>query len=233
MKKLIIKYSIEFFVIVFSISVSFFVDNIREEIEKDKKRTLIKTSLLQEIKSFEKALKYRLKAFKGDHNSVLSVLNEKNNIDSVFNNMSDAGFGNAFFLIRLFEPPNTIYNSLVNDGDINLIKSRRIKSLLQLTYAQSPKAINDWIEGERIIADRIEMHIIDNYPKFYNKEIYTKTDKSIVKEFLSILDSDEKLKALIKSKEQMMWWKKYILEDFYTKYRDSLIIELEKELKDN
>lgn len=42
MKKLIIKYSIEFFVIVFSISVSFFVENIREEIEKDKKRTLIK-----------------------------------------------------------------------------------------------------------------------------------------------------------------------------------------------
>ena len=88
-------------------------------------------------------------------------------------------------------------------------------------------------EGERIIADRIEMHIIDNYPKFYNKEIFTKTDKSIVKEFLSIYDSDEKLKALIKSKEPVMWWKKYILEDFYTKYRDSLIIELEKELKDN
>mgnify|MGYP001206328387 CR=1 FL=1 len=35
MKKLIIKYSIEFFVIVFSISVSFFVENIREENEKD------------------------------------------------------------------------------------------------------------------------------------------------------------------------------------------------------
>ena len=38
MKKLIIKYSIEFFVIVFSISVSFFVENLREENEKDNLR---------------------------------------------------------------------------------------------------------------------------------------------------------------------------------------------------
>ena len=42
MKKLIIKYSIEFFVIVFSISVSFFVENLREEYEKDNQRIIVK-----------------------------------------------------------------------------------------------------------------------------------------------------------------------------------------------
>ena len=54
MKKQIIKYSLEFIVIVVGISASFFVENIREEIEKDSKRILIKTSLLEEIKGYEK-----------------------------------------------------------------------------------------------------------------------------------------------------------------------------------
>ena len=38
MKKQIIKYSLEFIVIVVGISASFFVENIREEIEKDSDR---------------------------------------------------------------------------------------------------------------------------------------------------------------------------------------------------
>ena len=49
MKKLVLKYSIEFFVIVFSISVSFFVENLREKNEKDALRVLIKKSLLEEL----------------------------------------------------------------------------------------------------------------------------------------------------------------------------------------
>ena len=233
MKKLIIKYSIEFFVIVFSISVSFFVENIREEIEKDKKRTLIKTSLLQEIKGFEKALKGRIVAFEGDYNALLYVLDDNRNIDSVFNNLSSAGLSNPFLLFRSFDPPKTVYNSLVNDGDINLIKSRRIKSLLQFIYIETPKAINDWRADDKRIAEIIDMHLIENYPEFYLKDIATKTDKKIVNEFLDIVNSDTKLLALIKAKRPVMWWKNFLLKEFYVKSRDSLIIELEKELKDN
>ena len=233
MKKLIIKYSIEFFVIVFSISVSFFVENIREEIEKDKKRTLIKTSLLEEIKGFEQALKGRVGAFEGDYNALLYVLDDNRNIDSVFNNLSSAGLTNPFLLFRSFDPPKTVYNSLVNDGDINLIKSRRIKSLLQFIYIETPEAIDDWRADDKRIAEIIDMHLIENYPEFYLKDISTKTDKKIVKEFLDIVNSDTKLLALIKAKRPVMWWKNFILKEFYVKSRDSLIIELEKELKDN
>ena len=233
MKKLIIKYSIEFFVIVFSISVSFFVENIREEIEKDKKRTLIKTSLLQEIKSFEKGLKGRIAAIEGDYNALLYVLDDNRNIDSIFNNISNAGFANPFFIARGFNPPNSIYNSLVSDGDINLLKSTQIKSLMETTYVQIPEFMDNWGESEGDIAKEIESYVIKNYPKFYNKDIYTSEDKNIMEEFILMVDSDEQLKALIKSKTSSMMNRSLTLKNIYVKYRDSLIIELQKELKDN
>ena len=233
MKKLIIKYSIEFFVIVFSISVSFFVENIREEIEKDKKRTLIKTSLLQEIKGFEERLNGRIAAFEGDYNALLYVLDDNRNIDSIFNNISNAGFANPFFIARGFNPPNSIYNSLVSDGDINLLKSTQVKSLLEMTYVQIPEFMDGWGESESTIAKGIESYVIKNYPKFYNKDVYTSEDKNIMEEFILMVDSDEQLKALIKSKTSSMINRSWTLKNRYVKYRDSLIIELEKDLKDN
>ena len=233
MKKQIIKYSLEFIVIVVGISASFFVENIREEIEKDSKRILIKTSLLEEIKGYEKRLKGRVAAFEGDYNALLHVLDDNRNIDSVFNNLSTAGLANPFLMFRSFEPPKTVYNSLVNDGDINLIKSRRIKFLLQIIYIQRPEEINDWRKDDKIISELIKMHLIENYPDFFLKDINTKTDKNIIKEFLLIVNSDLKLQALIKAKEPIMYSKKSILKDYYVKYRDTLIIELEKELKNN
>lgn len=240
-KGLITKYLIEFFVIVFSISVSFLVENIREEIEKDKKRNLIKISLLQEIKSFENRLKGRIAAFRGDYNALLYVLDDNRNLDTILNNISSGGFANPFFIARVFRPPNSIYNSLVNDGDINLLKSTMIKSLLEMTYVQVPERIKSWGEGESVIGKEIESYVIKNYPEFYNKDVYfgdsraffTSEDKSIVEEFIFMIDSDEQLKALIKSKTPAMINRNYILNNLYVKFRDSLIIELEKELINN
>ena len=70
MKKLIVKYSIEFFVIVFSISVSFFVENLRVENENENQRRLIKQSLLQELKSGDEYLKWRKNSFEIDFKAI-------------------------------------------------------------------------------------------------------------------------------------------------------------------
>ena len=77
MKKLIIKYSIEFFVIVFSISVSFFVENLREEYEKDNQRIIVKQSLIQELKSAEAYLRYRNRGFEEDLKSCSCIAMRK------------------------------------------------------------------------------------------------------------------------------------------------------------
>ena len=86
MKKLIVKYSIEFFVIVFSISVSFFVENLRVENENENQRRLIKQSLLQELKSGDEFLKFRKNAFEMDLKAIKLILKDDSPLDSIFSN---------------------------------------------------------------------------------------------------------------------------------------------------
>src|SRR6056300_502890 len=113
MKKLIIKYSIEFFVIVFSISVSFFGENLREENEKDNLRILVKQSLLEELILGNDFLKFRDIAFNSDLKAIELIVNEETLIDSIFSNVSPAGFSNPFMVARNFNPPSSVYNSLI------------------------------------------------------------------------------------------------------------------------
>ena len=230
MKKLFIKYSIEFFVIVFSISVSFFVENLREENEKDNQRRLIKQSLLQELKSGEEFLKFRKNAFEMDFKAIELILKDETPLDSIFSNVSSAGFSNPFMVPRNFNPPSSVYNSLVNDGTINLIKSQELKSLIEDTYVFYTQTIQSWSEGEGIIAEKIKLHIIENYSKFYLKDIYTTTDKSIMLEFKKIVQNDPKLKAYLKAKTEPMIVKLYSLQD-YIESRKSLISALEESLQ--
>lgn len=229
MKNHFYKYSIEFFVIVFSISISFYLENLREEIEKENIRNLIKNSLLTELESEDGYIKGRIFAFNNDYNSLASVLDNNINIDSVFKYKSLAGFANPFFIARGFSPSSSIFSSLVNDGDINLIKSTKIKSLLQETYVHIPDGINFWIEDENDVAKRIENYIIDKYPNLYNKDVYTSDDKDIMREFIEMVKSDNKLKALIKSKRPAMVSKRNMI-DSYVEKRESLILELKKSL---
>lgn len=175
MKKLIVKYSIEFFVIVFSISVSFFVENLREENENENQRRLIKQSLLQELKSGDEYLKWRKDSFEMDLKAIKLILKDDSPLDSIFSNVSRAGFSNPFIIPRNFNPPSSVYNSLVNDGTINLIKSQEVKSLIEDTYVFFTKSIQDWADNEGLIAEKIKFYIMENYSEFYLKDIYTKT----------------------------------------------------------
>ena len=230
MKKLIVKYSIEFFVIVFSISVSFFVENLREENETENQRRLIKQSLLQELKSGDEFLKFRKNAFEMDLKAIKLILKDDSPLDSIFSNVSKAGFSNPFIVPRNFNPPSSVYNSLVNDGTINLIKSQEVKSLIEDTYGFWTKTIQDWAETDGLIAEKIKFYIMENYSEFYLKDIYTTTDKAIMLEFKSIVQNDPKLKAYLKAKTGPMIVKLNSLQN-YTDSRESLISALEKSLK--
>ena len=230
MKKLIVKYSIEFFVIVFSISVSFFVENLREENEIENQRRLIKQSLLQELKSGDEYLKWRKNSFEIDFKAIELILKDDSPLDSIFSNVSEAGFSKPFIIPRNFNPPSSVYNSLVNDGTINLIKSQKVKSLIEDTYVFWTKTIQDWADDEGLIAEKIKFYIMENYSEFYLKDIYTTTDKAIMLEFKSIVQNDPKLKAYLKAKTGPMIVKLNSLQN-YTNSRESLISALEKSLK--
>jgi len=229
MKKLIIKYSIEFFVIVFSISVSFFVENLREEYEKDNQRIIVKQSLIQELKSAEAYLRYRNRGFEEDLKAVELILNKDTPLDSVFSNVSSGGFSNPFIVSKTFNPPSSVYKSLINDGRINLINSQKLKTLIEDTYVYYTEVIQAWHNDEEKIADRIEMQIIENHTNFYIKDIFTGKDKGIMLEFYEIVQKNSKLKAYLKAKIVPMIVKKTTLEG-YMESRKNLISALEESL---
>tara|TARA_B110000967_G_C18675162_1_gene455131 strand:- start:95 stop:787 length:693 start_codon:yes stop_codon:yes gene_type:complete len=229
MKKLIIKYSIEFFVIVFSISVSFFVENLREENEKDNQRIIVKQSLIQELKSAEAYLRYRNRAFEEDLKAVELILNKDATLDSVFSNVSSGGFSNPFIVSRNFNPPSSVYKSLINDGRINLIKSQKLKSLIEDTYVYYTEFIHAWQDDDEKIASIIEMQIIENHTSFYMKDIFTGEDIGIMLEFYEMVQKDSKLKAYLKAKTVPMSVKMNTLEG-YMESRKNLISALEESL---
>ena len=230
MKKLIIKYSIEFFVIVFSISVSFFGENLREENEKDNLRILVKQSLLEELILGNDFLKFRDIAFNSDLKAIELIVNEGTPIDSIFSNVSPAGFSNPFMVARNFNPPSSVYNSLINDGNLNFIKSQDLKELIEETYVFYTELIQGWADGEQQIANKIKIYIMENYPEFYLKDIYTTTDFRIMSEFHKMVQKDIKLKAYLKAKTEPMMVKQSAFEQ-YKKSRNELIYALEESLK--
>ena len=229
MKKLIIKYSIEFFVIVFGISVSFFVENIREENENDNQRIIVKQSLIEELKSAEEFLKYRQSAFEEDLKAVELILNKDATLDSIFSNVSSGGFSNPFMVQRNFNPPLSIYKSLINDGSINLIKSQKIKSLIEDTYVYHTKLIQEWIDDEEQIVSKIRTKIMENHTSLFMKDLYTYNDKEIMLEFYKMVQKDTKLKAYLKAKTEPMIVKITSLKR-YMESRKNLILALEESL---
>ena len=73
-KKNFIKYTLEFFVIVMGISFSFFVQNIRNDIQIDTKRELIIDNLLSELESNQTYIDKTKRDFKRDMDYVNKLL---------------------------------------------------------------------------------------------------------------------------------------------------------------
>ena len=175
-------------------------------------------------------MKWRKNSFEIDLKAIKLILKDDSPLDSIFSNVSEAGFSNPFIIPRNFNPPSSVYNSLVNDGTINLIKSQEVKSLIEDTYVFWTKTIQDWAETDGLIAEKIKFYIMENYSEFYLKDIYTRTDKAIMLEFKNIVQNDSKLKAYLKAKTEPMIAKLNSLQN-YTDSRESLISALEESLK--
>lgn len=152
-RKYFIKYTLEFIVIVLGISFSFLVQNIREETELDSNRQLIFKSLLSELESNESYITSRKKAFVREMDYVSKFLKDsltKNKIKKYPENLSPL---NPFLSAGTFNPSTSIYNSLINDGSFNLIKSSTLKSLIDEVYNINYKAIQHIAQLELEVAN--------------------------------------------------------------------------------
>ena len=133
-KKYFIKYTLEFFVIVLGISFSFFVQNVRQEKEIDSKRELIMKNLLDELESSQNYVIERKSEFEREMNYVNKLLNDSLSIKMIKEYPNNKSPLNPFFSALRFNPSSSIYNSLVSDGSLNLIKSSSLKALIDEVY---------------------------------------------------------------------------------------------------
>ncbi|MDC1219157.1 hypothetical protein N8Z88_04665, partial [Flavobacteriaceae bacterium] len=129
MKKYLIKYSLEFLVIVMGISVSFWLSNYKDTIENAEKEIQVFDDLFNGISSIDIGIENRTEAFKFDLDIIENLLGlsdfENYNYDNLMVAVTDwRGFGLN----------QDTYSTLKEEGSLKYIKSKDIKIKLEKFY---------------------------------------------------------------------------------------------------
>ena len=221
-KKYFIKYSLEFFVIVMGVTFSFFLQNIRNDIEIDTKRELIIDNLLSELESDQAYIEKTKQDFKREMEYVNKVLSDSLTTKEIKNYPKNFSSLNPFFSVKKFRPSRSIYNSIVNDGSFNIIEPTSLKALIDNVYELNYNTIINIIDSEQKIADKADEFFVNNYTDTYVKNFWFNNDEKLISSVYKIMQKDSKFKALMVQKISFMEVKVAHLNDYSIK-RDSLI----------
>ena len=198
MKKYLIKYSLEFLVIVMGISVSFYLEEIGVANELKTLSVDLKQNLLDEISEIESYMIERELAFKGDQIVLNSLQDIKISYDSLLK-ISNIPFkySDSLFNYRGFKPPVAFYNSLVNDGKIRYLESSSIKEELDKMHNVHYYYINENIKDEAVAQRKMIDFFQNNYPELLIKSIETNPNANYVKQIYSKVRGDIVLRSIL------------------------------------
>ena len=136
MKNILARGGIEFIAVVLGITLSFWLDNKREEWNSKKVEINLLESILNDIQNIKVYNQQRAEMFELD-NAVMDYVSanwENLNVDSTAIILSTSSYKssihNMFFDYREFHPPISSLRMVLNDGSINIIKSKNIKTLI-------------------------------------------------------------------------------------------------------
>ena len=221
-KKYFTKYVLEFFVIVMGITFSFFVQNIRNDIQIDTKRELIIDNLLSELESNQAYVDDKKQVFRREMEYVNKLLLDSLTIKEIKKYPKNLSPLNPFFSVNKFRPSRSVYNSIVNDGSFNIIEPSSLKVLIDEVYSINHNTIINIIDSEQKIADKADEFFVKNYTSTYVKNFWFNYDSKLVTSVFKIMEKDSKFKALMVQKISFMEVKVAVL-DIYSMKRDSLI----------
>ena len=198
MKKYLLKYSLEFLVIVMGISVSFYIEEIRVANELKTLSVDLKQNLLDEISEIESYMNERELAFKGDQLVLNSLQDIKISYDSLLK-ISDipSKYNVSLFNYRGFKPPVAFYNSLVNDGKIRYLESSSIKEELDKMHNVHYYYINENIKDEAVAQRKMIDYFQNNYPELLIESIETNSNADYVNEIYSKVRADIVLRSIL------------------------------------
>ena len=214
-KKYIIKYSIEFVVIILGITVSFWLNELSIDNQNEKERIKVLTSLQMEINE----IKYYCDGRKQTWEMDISLLNEflypSNkifNIDSVLKNTTSKIRIETFIILyRVFDPPMNRYYSIINSGDLKYVKSDKVKEILSRLHNTTFSYVETAVEHEKQLKQSFLPFLTINHPNVILARDNNKISIDRYSEILNdAINSDDKLKA------------KFILLKRYLEYKISI-----------
>lgn len=217
--KTLIKYTIEFIVIVAGVSASFLGEEYREGLQNENERIKALSNIKIELDEIDTYCEERRNNYVKDRNVLKYLLDNTDYAFDSIDNLVQSSPGIAFALndYREFQPPMNRYNSIINEGTIKFIKSDSVKQQLSELHNTFYSYLKSVVDDEKLIQQKLSFYLAENYPKVILLETYD-TEKKTYYNFLSkAVDNDEILKALMYTKYRKMGIKNYFLDGYEEK----------------
>ena len=215
-KKYIIKYSIEFVVIILGITVSFWLNELSIDNQNEEERIKVLTSLQMEINEIKYYCDGRKRTWEMDIsllNEFLYPSNKIFNIDSVLKyTTSKIRIETFIILYRVFDPPMNRYYSIINSGDLKYVKSDKVKEILSRLHNTTFSYVETAVEHEKQLKQSFLPFLTINHPNVILARDNNKISIDRYSEILNdAINSDDKLKA------------KFILLKRYLEYKITIL----------
>lgn len=233
-RKLYVKYTLDFVILVMGISVSFWLNQVSISNQNNKERIKVLNSLNEEAIEIKNYCVERKKIWQNDITILdlfINPTNKKFDFKSV-ENLTKSKSRVQFNLIynRVFTPPTDSYQAIISSGDLKYIKSEKIKSLLSKIHITYSSYVQTTINYEKKIKESILPIIIARHPEII---IEKKNNSVTLEEYCSMifhsLSNDEKIiSSLILleeyQKNKINWLSMYmvLVEDLENETRNVL-----------
>ena len=224
MKNLFARGGIEFLAVLLGISGSLWIENNRESNLENEQIYNTLYSLKEELVTLQEySERYKGKIIR-DYNICDNILVNWGNIDidSLVNQKFEGR--NLVLTIkayRAFHPPISIFNSLKSDGSIGLIKNPNIKTKINNVYEVSFSHIQEGVDNERNLYQKLNEYMILNYPYLLIDDKSSKYKTALTK-FLN----DEIALAYIIEKNSMRNFLTNLISRYMTRVNDlNLLID--------
>ena len=233
-RKLFVKYTLDFLILVMGISVSFWLNQVSINNQNNKERIKVLNSLHEEAKEIKNYCVERKKNWQNDITILdLFINSKKKNFDfKSVEKLTKSKSRVQFNLIynRVFTPPTDRYQAIISSGDLSYIKSEKIKNLLSKIHITYSSYVQTTIDYEKKIKESILPIIIERHPKI----IIEKKNNSVTLEeycnliYRSLSNDDEIISSLILleeyQKNKINWLSMYmvLIDDLENETRNVL-----------
>ena len=217
--KILIKYTIEFIVIVSGVSASFLGEEYREGLQNENERIKALNNIKIELDEIDTYCEERKNNYVKDRNVLQYLLGNPDYAFDTIDNLVQSSPGIAFALndYREFQPPMNRYNSIINEGTIKFIKSDSVKQQLSELHNTFYSYLNSIVDDEKVIQQKLSFYLAENYPKVILLETYDTEKKTYYNLLSKAVNNDEILKALMYTKYRKMGIKNYFLDGYVEK----------------